>query len=489
MLWITAVFGPPCTDERRYPIRDGQGVKLARLRSGSVLYRSINPTTEDELAAYPAHSDAELERALADAVAAFGDFGRRPVAARARLVATVGAWLDEQRAELARLMALEMGKPVAQGIAEIRKCAWGCRYFAESGEAFLAPSPRESDGSEAWVAAEPLGPVLAIMPWNFPFWQFFRFAAPALVAGNTILLKHAPSTPRAPWRSSRLFHDAGAPPGVLRNLFLSNEQVARAIADDRIAGVTLTGSTAAGRAVAEVAGRHLKHAVLELGGADPFVVLDDADLDRAVPAAVEARCQNNGQSCIAAKRILVQRSRLDAFRDAFVAGMRGRVVGDPLVPGVDIGPLARRDLRDRLEAQVAQSVAMGSEVLCGGSRPTGRGWYYPPTVLERVPPGSPAAREELFGPVATLGAFDTDEEAVALANATRYGLGASLWTDDLARARRLVPAIRAGVVFVNGVVKSDPRLPFGGTKDSGLGRELGREGMLEFVQRKTVWIA
>ena len=452
-------------------------------------YRSVNPATEDELASYPCHSGSEVEQALAGAVASFADFGRRPVTERARLVAGVGRWLDERADELARLMALEMGKPVAQGIAEIRKCGWGCRYFSENAEAFLAAEPRESDGSEAWVTAEPLGPVLAIMPWNFPFWQFFRFAAPALVAGNTILLKHAPSTPQCALAIEGALTAAGAPPGVVRNLFLSNEQVAQAIGDSRVAGVTLTGSTAAGRAVAEVAGRHIKRTVLELGGADPFVVFPDADLDRAVPAAIEARCQNSGQSCIAAKRIFVHRSRIDAFRAAFVDGMRSRVVGDPLLPGVDLGPLARADLRDRLDEQIARSVALGAEVLCGGSRPEGRGWYYPPTVLEGVAPESPAAQEEMFGPAATLGTFDTDSEAVALANATRYGLAASLWTGDLERARRLVPAIQAGVVFVNGMVRSDPRLPFGGTKDSGLGRELGREGMLEFVRRKTVWIA
>jgi len=452
-------------------------------------YRSVNPATEEEIASYPIESETAIEGAIGGAQAAFGEFARRPVGERARLLVAVARRLDERTAELARLMALEMGKPLAQGEAEVRKCAWGCRYFAEHGEEFLAPERREAEGAEAWVVSEPLGPLLAIMPWNFPFWQFFRFAAPALVAGNTVLLKHAPSTPDCARAIEGLLRDAGAPEGVLRNVFLSNEQTARVIADDRVAGVTLTGSTTAGRAVAEVAGRHVKHVVLELGGSDPFVVLDDADLNRAVAAAVEGRCQNSGQSCIAAKRILVHDSRLAEFRERFVAAMEALVVGDPRDPGVDVGPLARADLRERLEGQVRASVARGAEILCGGARPMRRGWYYPPTVLARVPAGSPAADEELFGPVATLGSFASDEDAVALANASRYGLGATVWTRDLPRARRLVPAIRAGAVFVNGLVKSDPRLPFGGVRDSGLGRELGREGLLEFVNRKTVWIA
>jgi succinate-semialdehyde dehydrogenase/glutarate-semialdehyde dehydrogenase len=452
-------------------------------------YRAVNPATEEELSRHPLAGEAEIERALASASEAFRSLKYQPAGDRARLVARIAELLDARSADLARTMALEMGKPLAQGEAEIRKCAWGSRYFAEHAEEFLAAEPRESDGAEAWVAFEPLGPILAIMPWNFPFWQFFRFAAPSLVAGNPVLLKHAPSTPACALAIERLVVDADAPVGAVRNLFLSNEQAARVIGDDRVAGVTLTGSSAAGRAVAQVAGRHVKRSVLELGGSDPFVVLDDADLDRAVPAAVEGRCQNSGQSCIAAKRILVDASIRDEFRERFVDAMRARVVGDPLDRAVDVGPLARQDLRERLERQVRETVAAGAEVLCGGERLPRRGWYYMPTVLARVPPGSPAADEELFGPVATFGTFGSDEEAVRLANASRFGLGASLWTRDTARARRIVPAIRAGAVFVNGLVKSDPRLPFGGIGESGFGRELGREGLLEFVNRKAVWIA
>jgi succinate-semialdehyde dehydrogenase / glutarate-semialdehyde dehydrogenase len=450
-------------------------------------YRAVNPATEEEIASYPLEADAAIARALDGASTAFSSHSRAPVAERARVVLAVARALDERVAELARLMALEMGKPLAQGEAEIRKCARGCRYFAENGAGLLAPQRRESDGSEAWVVAEPLGPILAIMPWNFPFWQFFRFAAPALVAGNTVLLKHAPGTPGCGRAIEALLREAGAPEGLVRNLYLSNEQAARVVADDRVRGVSLTGSTAAGRAVAEVAGRHVKHVVLELGGSDPFVVLDDADLERVVPRAVEARCQNSGQSCIAAKRFLVHESRLSEFRERFVAAMSAQVVGDPLDPGVQIGPLARADLRERLERQVQALVDSGAELLCGGTRPRRRGWYYPPTVLARVPRAAPAD-EELFGPVAMLGSFGSEDEAVELANATRFGLGASIWTADVDRARRLVPSIRAGSVFVNGLVKSDPGLPFGGTGDSGLGRELGREGIHEFVHLKTVWI-
>jgi succinate-semialdehyde dehydrogenase/glutarate-semialdehyde dehydrogenase len=454
----------------------------------SSVYRAVNPATEEEVASYPIETEAAIEQALQTASAAFSSHARQPIAERGRLVASIARALEARASELSRLMALEMGKPLAQGDAEIRKCAWGCRHFAEQGPALLEPERRESDGREAWVSPEPLGPVLAIMPWNFPFWQFFRFAAPALVAGNSVLLKHAPSTPGCARAIEEIVREGGAPDGLVQNLFLSNEQAARVIADDRVRGVTLTGSTAAGREVAAVAGRHVKHVVLELGGSDPFVVLDDADLERVVPKAVEARCQNNGQSCIAAKRMLVAASRLDEFRERFVRAMSAQVVGDPLAAGTAIGPLARADLRERLEQQVRASVERGAELLCGGARPARRGWYYPPTVLERAPRGTPAADEELFGPVATLDAFRSDEEAVVLANGTRFGLGASLWTADVERARRLVPEIRAGSVFVNGVVKSDPRLPFGGVGDSGVGRELGREGLHEFVSHKTVWI-
>ncbi|HXI03494.1 MAG TPA: NAD-dependent succinate-semialdehyde dehydrogenase, partial [Candidatus Saccharimonadales bacterium] len=396
--------------------------------------------------------------------------------------------LEERSGEHAALMALEMGKPLAEGAAESRKCAAGCRYFAANAEAFLRPDPRECDGASAEVRHEPLGPILAIMPWNFPFWQFFRFAAPALMAGNVAILKHAPCTPRCALAIERLLLEAGFPQGVVRNLFLTDDQAARLIADDRLAGVTLTGSTRAASQVARSAGRSLKTMVMELGGSDPFIVLEDAEIDAAVATGVAARCQNGGQSCIAAKRFIVHRSLHDRFLEGLVAGMRSLKMGDPTDPEVRIGPLARRDLRDRLAEQVDRSVACGARVLCGGEVPAGKGWFYPPTVLTNVPEEAPACDEEIFGPVAPVFPFDTDEEALRLANATRYGLGASLWTRSRERAERMVPELEAGAVFINGMVRSDPRLPFGGVKRSGFGRELSREGLLEFVNVKTVWM-
>jgi succinate-semialdehyde dehydrogenase/glutarate-semialdehyde dehydrogenase len=454
-----------------------------------VSYRTLNPATGELLESFPTAGDPDVERALRQSAAAFARWRATPLSERAQALLAAADRLERRSADLARSMAVEMGKPVTEGVAEARKCAWGCRYFAENAAALLAPQPRDSDGAEAHVRCDPLGPILAIMPWNFPFWQFFRFAAPALMAGNVALLKHAPNTPRCAIEIERLLLESGLPPGVVQNLRLTNEQAAAVIADRRTRGVTLTGSTRAGREVAAVAGRNLKPMVLELGGSDPFIVFEDADLGRAVQAAVAARCQNSGQSCIAAKRFLVQRQVFDAFRERFVTGMREQVMGDPTDAGVSLGPLARADLRERLARQVRESVAAGAKVLCGGEIPERAGFYYPATVLGEIVPGTPAADEELFGPVATLLPFAAEEDAVALANDGAYGLGASVWTSDLERARRLVPRIESGSVFVNGMVKSDPRLPFGGVKGSGFGRELGREGLLEFVNLKTVWFA
>jgi succinate-semialdehyde dehydrogenase/glutarate-semialdehyde dehydrogenase len=391
-------------------------------------------------------------------------------------------------AGLARTAAEEMGKPLAQGEAEVRKCAAGCRWLAEAGPALLAPERRAGDGREAWVRFDPLGPLLALMPWNFPFWQVIRFAAPALLAGNTVLLKHAPSTPACALALERLVREAGFEPGAFSSLFLANEQAVAVIADPRVRGVTLTGSTRAGREVATAAGRALKPFVLELGGSDAFVVFADAPLEATVDAAIQARCQNAGQSCIAAKRFFVERPLFARFRDLLAQRLAALVIGPPTDPTTQVGPLARRDLRDSLAAQVAASVALGARVLVGGDVPPGPGAYYPPTLLVDVPPDAPAAREELFGPVAVLEPFEGEEQAVALANRTPYGLGASLWTADMDRAKRLLPRLEAGSVFVNGIVKSDPRLPFGGVKDSGLGRELGLEGLRAFTNVKTVWI-
>jgi len=451
-------------------------------------YESVDPATGRPVERFAMATNPELDQAIAAAASAFIAWRERPLAVRTGFVSRIADLLEERAAELAGVMATEMGKPVAEGKAEVGKCAWVCRYYAEHAAAFLAQVHKESDGAGAWVRHDPLGPILAIMPWNFPFWQFFRFAAPALAAGNVTLLKHSPNTPRCARRIEQLVLEAGLPEGVVRNLFLTDGQAATAIADPRVRGVTFTGSTAGGKQVAAVAGAHMKPIVLELGGSDPFIVFDDADLDRALETAVTSRCLNNWHSCIAAKRFLVQGSVFDDFRDGLVERMRSLVMGDPSEPGVQLGPLARRDLRDRLAEQVTRSIAAGAQALCGGTVPDRDGFYYPATVLVDAPPGSPAATEELFGPVATLFSFETEDDAVAGANATGYGLGAGVWTADQNRAERMIRDIESGAVFVNGLVKSDPRLPFGGVKDSGHGRELGREGMLEFVNRKTVWM-
>jgi succinate-semialdehyde dehydrogenase/glutarate-semialdehyde dehydrogenase len=451
-------------------------------------YRTLDPARGELIERYPWADDAGIESALGAAAKAFLDWRRHAWMARADVLRRAAALLEARALELARIMALEMGKPLAEGEAEARKCAWVCRWYAEHGESLLAPSPAESDGSEAWVRYEPLGPILAIMPWNFPFWQVFRFAAPALAAGNAAVLKHAPSTPRCALAIVDLLLAAGLPEGVFQTLFLSNEQAAQVIADRRVHGVTLTGSTRAGREVASAAGRALKPMVLELGGSDPFIVFADADLEEAVRVGVQSRCQNAGQSCIAAKRFLIEREIFEEFKEAFVASMAARKVGDPVAAGTEMGPLARADLREQLIRQVAAAQAAGADVLCGGIVPDGLGFYYPPTVLAGLPPDAAAAQEELFGPVATLYPFTGEAEALRLANGTVYGLGASLWTRDRERAHRLIPDLDSGSVFVNGLVKSDPRLPFGGAKDSGFGRELAAEGLRAFTNVKSVWV-
>jgi len=451
-------------------------------------YRTLNPATEELVESFPEASDEHVERAIVASGAAFADWRKTPLDQRSRLMLEAAEQLDGRAAELAGIMALEMGKPLAEGQAEASKCAWGCRYFAGAAGDLLSPRSCSSDGSEAFVRYDPLGPILAIMPWNYPFWQFFRFAAPTLMAGNTVLLKHSPNTPRCALTIESLMRDAGFPDGTVQSLFLTDDQAARVIRDDRVRGATLTGSTRAGRQVAGHGGEALKPMVMELGGSDPFIVFDDADIEEAARAGVAARCQNSGQSCIAAKRFLIHRSRYEEFAEQFVLGMQARVIGDPREPEVDTGPLARVDLRDKLAAQVEESLSAGAEARCGGMAHDGRGFFYNPTVLVNVEPGSPAATEELFGPVAALFPFRTEEQAIQLADSTCYGLGASVWTVDPERAQRVAAELDTGNVFVNGPVKSDPRLPFGGVKASGFGRELSREGMLSFVNTKTVWV-
>jgi succinate-semialdehyde dehydrogenase/glutarate-semialdehyde dehydrogenase len=453
------------------------------------LLRSINPATGEELGTFEETPPAELERLLGGAEEAFGAWRRRPVSERGQVLATAARLLDGKRDEYARAMALEMGKPVTQGAAEVEKCAWACRYYAGHGEAFVAPEPQEVEGASSQVRFEPLGPVLAIMPWNFPFWQVFRFAAPALVAGNVALLKHASNVSRCALEIEQLLRAAGSPEGVFTTLLLGADRVAPVIADARVRAVTLTGSDRTGTEVAAAAGRALKKTVLELGGSDPFIVLADADLAAAARTAADARLVNSGQSCIAAKRFIVVEEVATPFLDRFVKEMAARRVGDPLARETAVGPLARQDLRDALHRQVEESVRGGARLLLGGRVPPERGAFYPPTVLDAVTPGMPAFDDETFGPVAAVVRAAHEAHAIALANASPFGLGASLWTRDLARAERLAGEIEAGSVFVNGQVKSDPRLPFGGIKRSGYGRELSALGLREFVNVKTVWVA
>jgi succinate-semialdehyde dehydrogenase/glutarate-semialdehyde dehydrogenase len=385
-------------------------------------------------------------------------------------------------------MAVEMGKPLKDGAAEVTKCAWVCEYYAEQAEHHLAPRPEPSDAGRSYVRFDPLGVVLAVMPWNFPFWQVFRFIAPHLMAGNGGVLKHASNVPQNALAIERVMHDAGFPPALFRTVLVGAKRVRALILDDRIAAVTITGSEPAGRQVAAAAGEALKPSVMELGGSDPFIVLADADLEAAVKTASVARTINAGQSCICAKRFIVEAPVYDAFVAQLTATMKAVRMGDPTDPASDIGPQARRELRDELHGQVQQAIAEGARPVLGCEVPPGPGAFYPPSVLADVKPGTLAAREELFGPVAAVLKAKDADDAVAIANDSRFGLGASLWTRSAAQIERLVPRIEAGAVFVNGMVKSDPRLPFGGVKCSGFGRELGLEGIRAFVNVKTVWI-
>ena len=452
-------------------------------------FQSINPATGDVLETFAETSPDALEGILERADRASRDWRRRPVAERAERLWAAARLLRERKDAYARTMALEMGKPLAQGAAEAEKCAWACDYYAEHGAAFLADERREADGSRSYVRFEAIGPVLAIMPWNFPFWQVFRFAAPALVAGNAGLLKHAPNVSRCALEIEGVFREAGFPDGLFRAVFLENEAVGSVIADARVRAVTLTGSDRAGSQVAQQAGRHLKKTVLELGGSDPFIVLEDADLVKAAQVAAEARLINSGQSCIAAKRFIVVERVADRFLERFTAEMRTRRVGDPLDPKTQIGPQARLDLRANLHRQVEESVKRGGRLVVGGQLPEGPAAFYPPTVLVAVEPGMPAFDEETFGPVAAVIRARDEGDAIRIANASVYGLGAAVWTEDTKRGERVARDIEAGSVFVNGLVKSDPRLPFGGVKRSGYGRELSEYGLREFTNIKTVWVA
>ena len=448
---------------------------------------TINPATGQSIREFEPITDAALEERIAAAADAFADWRRAPLDERRRVVRRAADLLESGKERYGRLMTLEMGKPLAAAIQEAEKCALACRWYAEHAPALLAPEIVSDDGTERGeVRFQPLGPVLAVMPWNFPFWQVIRFAAPALVAGNVGLLKHASNVPQCALALEELFRTAGAPDGVFQTLLLESARVEPLLADARIAAATLTGSEGAGRSVGRAAGAALKTTVLELGGSDPFVVTASADVARAAAVAVQARSINNGQSCIAAKRFVVVSDVYDEFAERMVAGMRALVVGDPMAAGTDVGPLATPQIRDDLDRQVRESVARGARLLCGGGRPDGVGWYYEPTVLGEVPLDAPAACDETFGPVAALFRVPDLAEAIRVANASDFGLGASAWTENEADAERLATELEAGTVVINGMVASDPRFPFGGVKNSGYGRELGVYGMREFMNVKTV---
>jgi succinate-semialdehyde dehydrogenase/glutarate-semialdehyde dehydrogenase len=450
---------------------------------------SINPTDGRRLQEYPEADRATVAAILRDAHRTFLDWRLSTFAERAGPTRRAGALLRERREELARLMALEMGKPLLQGRAEVEKCAWVCDYYAENAERFLSPEEIATDASRSYVAFAPLGPVLAVMPWNFPLWQVFRFAAPALMAGNAGLLKHAGNVTGCALALERVIHDAGFPRALFRTLLLPSARVVEVIEAREIAAVTLTGSTPAGQVVAAQAGALLKKTVLELGGSDAYVVLEDADLEAAAEACAASRLINSGQSCIAAKRFVVVEPVRTRFETLLAERMRARRMGDPLREETEIGPQARTDLRDVLHGQVRKSAAAGARITLGGSPPEGPGAFYPPTVLTGVAPGMPAYEEELFGPVAAVIAARDESDAMRIANDSPFGLGGAVFTGDAARGERLArEAMDAGSCFVNAGVKSDPRLPFGGIKHSGHGRELSHFGIREFVNVKTVYV-
>ena len=449
---------------------------------------TINPATGETLRTFDALTDAELDDKIAHAARTFRTYRRTRRAERAAWQLQAAEILEAEQGALGRLMTTEMGKLVKAGGEEAVKCAWGCRFYAEQAPRMLADKPAQSTATQSFVRYQPLGPILAVMPWNFPFWQVFRLAAPALMAGNVVLLKHASNVPQCALAIEDIVRRAGFPDGAFQTLLIPPGQVQRVLDDPRVAAASLTGSEPAGRSIAAAAGRQIKKTVLELGGSDPFIVMPSADMPAAIETAVKARVVNSGQSCIAAKRFIVAEGVADAFERGFTAKMQALKVGDPLDPATEVGPLATRTTLTDLDDQVRRSIAAGARVLAGGHPLERPGNYYAPTVLTDIKPGSPAYAEELFGPVAALFRVRDAGEALRLANDTSFGLGSSVWTNDAAERARLIDEIEAGQVFVNGMVVSDPRLPFGGIKNSGYGRELGVYGIREFVNVKTVWI-
>ena len=449
---------------------------------------SINPATGESIATFEALTRADLEQRLERAMSAFALNRVRTFDDRAERMMRVAEILERTATEHGRTITLEMGKPIGASIAEVKKCATVCRHYAEHAERYLAPEHIDTEAKASYVRFDPLGPVLAVMPWNFPFWQVFRFAAPALMAGNVGLLKHASNVPQSALAIEDIFREAGFDQGEFQTLLISSEQVSLLLEDERVRAATLTGSEPAGASVASTAAKKIKKSVLELGGSDPFIVMPSADLDEAVATAVKARMVNNGQSCIAAKRFILHDAIADPFEKQFVERVNALKVGDPLDEATDIGPLATPQIVDDLANQVDASITAGATLLTGGKRVGDRGNFYAPTVLRDIPENAPAYAEETFGPVASIFRVANIGEAIDLANATEFGLGSSVWTNDETERERFAADIEAGQVFVNAMVASDPRVPFGGVKHSGFGRELGVYGIREFVNVKTVWV-
>ncbi len=451
-----------------------------------MVIKSINPTTEETLQTFDEHSDAYVQDSIERSVQAFTHQKAQTFAQRAAKMNKVADILEKNSDEYAELMALEMGKPVAQAKAEAEKCAWVCRFYAENAEKFLADEHVQTDKKYSYVSYQPIGPVLAIMPWNFPMWQVIRFAAPALMAGNTALLKHASNVPQTALKIEEIFREAGFDAHEFQTLLVGSDKVKAILNDDRVRAATLTGSEPAGRAVASTAGKNIKKMVLELGGSDPFIVMPSADMGNAVEMAVKGRTQNNGQSCIAAKRFIVHAEIYDEFKKRFVEKFENLKVGNPMEKDTDIGPLATKQIADELAEQVKETVEKGAKLLVGGKRLKQKGYFVSPGIMEEIPEDAPAYSEELFGPVASLFRILSLEEAVILANSTRFGLGSAIFTQDDGEKAYAIKHLDAGSTFINTIVASDPRLPFGGVKASGYGRELGSDGIREFVNIKTV---
>lgn len=450
--------------------------------------KSVNPATEEVIKSFEPHSDKEIEEIVKKSQEAHLKWKESTISERKVFNIKLKETLTKRKEEIAKLMTEEMGKPISQSYSEIDKCCWALEFYAEKADTFLSPQVVETESQKSYVRFDPLGIVLAVMPWNFPFWQVFRFSAPSVVAGNSALLKHASNVSMCSLAIEEIYAKSGFPENLFRSLLISGEKALDLLKNPLVKAATLTGSEYAGIAVASEAGKNLKKVVLELGGSDPFIVLDDAEIEKAALWAAKARTINNGQSCIAAKRFIIVEDVFEKFKEAFVEEMKKLKVGDPLDPSTDVGPIARKDLLEEVESQVQKSISQGAKLLLGGKRIERKGYFYPPTILDNVTPDMTCFEEEIFAPVAPLIKAKNEEDAVFLANHTRFGLGASVWTRDLQKAEKIASEIEAGTIFINGIVKSDPRLPFGGVKASGFGRELSYFGIREFVNIKSVSI-